>query len=295
MAQSTQTISPLRQRMIDDMRLRKLSPKTQTGYIRAVRQLAGFLGRSPDSATVEELRRHQLHLVDHGISPVSLNATLTGLKFFFAVTADRPEAMAKMHTVRIPRTLPVVLSRDEAARLIASAGNLKYQAALSVAYGAGLRASEVVGLKIGDIDGERMTLRVEQGKGRKDRYAMLSPVLLERLRTWWRVAHAQGKLLEGGWLFPGQQPVNPLSTRQLNRAVHAAAAAAEIDKRVSMHTLRHSFATHLLEQKVDIRVIQVLLGHKKLETTALYAQVATEVLREVIIRLKGYPPHRRHR
>jgi site-specific recombinase XerD len=177
--------------------------------------------------------------------------------------------MAKMHTVRVPRTLPVVLSRSEAARLIAAAPSLKYQAALSVAYGAGLRASEVVGLKIGDIDGERKTLRVEQGKGRKDRYAMLSPVLLARLRTWWRVAHAQGKLLEGGWLFPGQQPVNPLSTRQLNRAVHAAAAAAEIDKRVSMHTLRHSFATHLLEQKVDIRVIQVLLGHKKLDYVPL--------------------------
>ena len=137
--------------------------------------------------------------------------------------------------------------------------------------------------------GERKTLSVEQGKGRKDRYGMLSPELLERLRTWWRVAHARGKLLEGGWLFAGQQPVNPLSTRQLNRAVHAAAVAAEIDKRVSMHTLRHSFATHLLEQKVDIRVIQVLLGHKKLETTALYAQVATEVLREVISPLEGLP------
>jgi len=273
--------------MIDDMRLRKLSPKTQTGYIRAVRQLAGFLQRSPDTATVEDLRRYQLHLVDHGISPVSLNATITGLRFFFEVTLDRAEAMGKMQSVRVPRTLPVVLSRDEAARLIASAGNLKYQVALSVAYGAGLRASEVVGLKIGDVDSQRMTLRVEQGKGRKDRYAMLSPLLLERLRAWWRVAHAQGKLLEGGWLFPGQNPIDPLSTRQLNRAVHAAAATAEIDKRVSMHTLRHSFATHLLEQKVDIRVIQVLLGHKKLETTALYAQVATEVLREVVSPLEG--------
>jgi site-specific recombinase XerD len=165
------------------------------------------------------------------------------------------------------------------ARLIIAAGNLKHQTALSVAYGAGLRASEVVALKVGDIDSQRMTLRIEQGK---DRYATLSPVLLERLRVWWRVAHAQGRMLEGGWLFPGLDPVNPLSTRQLNRAVHAAAEAAHIDKRVSMHTLRHSFATHLLEQKVNIRVIQVLLGHKKLETTALYAHVATDVLREVI-------------
>jgi site-specific recombinase XerD len=289
MTQSTQTISPLRRRMIDDMRLRKLSPKTQTGYIRAVKRLAGYLGRSPDAATAEDLRRFQLYLVDQGISPITLNATLTGLKFFFEVTLERPEAIARMSTVRVPRTLPVVLSRDEAARLIAAAGNLKYQAALSVAYGAGLRASEVVSLKVADIDGERKTLRVEQGKGRKDRFALLSPVLLERLRTWWRVGHAQGRILDGGWLFPGQNPVNPLSTRQLNRAVHAAAAEAEIDKRISMHTLRHSFATHLLEQGVDIRVIQVLLGHKKLETTALYAQVATEVLREVISPLEGLP------
>ena len=289
MTQSTQTIIPLRQRMIDDMRLGKLSPKTQTGYIRAVKRFAGCLGRSPDRAKVEDLRRFQLHLVDHGISPVSLNATITGLRFFFEVTLERADLMARMQHVRVPRTLPVVLSRDEAARLIASAGNLKYQAALSVAYGAGLRASEVVGLKVGDIDRQRKTLRVEQGKGRKDRYAMLSPVLVERLRIWWQLGHAQGKLLEGGWLFPGQSPINPMSTRQLNRAVHAAAAEAEIDKRVSMHTLRHSFATHLLEQKVDIRVIQVLLGHKKLETTALYAQVATEVLREVISPLAGLP------
>ena len=289
MTQSTQPISPLRQRMLDDMRMRKLSPKTQTGYIRAVKRLAGYLGRSPDTARAEDLRRFQLHLVDQGTSPITLNATITGLRFFFEVTLERADLMARMSTVRVPRTLPVVLSRDEAARLIAAAGHLKYQAALSVAYGAGLRASEVVGLKVGDIDGERKTLRVDQGKGRKDRFALLSPVLLERLRTWWRVGHAQGKLLEGGWLFPGQNPINPLSTRQLNRAVHAAAAAAKLDKRVSMHTLRHSFATHLLEQGVDIRVIQVLLGHKKLETTALYAQVATEVLREVISPLEGLP------
>jgi site-specific recombinase XerD len=289
MTQTTRTISPLRQRMLDDMRMRKLAPKTQTGYIRAVKRLAGYLGRSPDSATVEDLRRFQLYLVDHGTSPVTLNATISGLKFFFDVTLDRPEAMARMSTVRVPRKLPVILSRDEVARLIAAAGSLKYQVALSVAYGAGLRASEVVGLKVADVDGERKLLRVDQGKGRKDRYAMLSPVLLERLRTWWRVAHAQGTMRDGGWLFPGQNPINPLSTRQLNRAVHAAAAAAELDKRVSMHTLRHSFATHLLEQKVDIRVIQVLLGHKKLETTALYAQVATEVLRKVISPLEELP------
>jgi site-specific recombinase XerD len=279
---TTRTGTPLRQRMLDDMRMRKMAEHTQEGYVRAVRKLAAFLKRSPDTATVEDLRRFQLELVDSGSGPVTINATITGLKFFFDITLGQPELMAKMQHVRVPRTLPVVLSREEAARLIAAAPNLKHQAALSVAYGAGLRASEVIALKVGDIDSQRMTLRVEQGKGRKDRYAMLSPVLLERLRAWWRLGHAQGKILPGGWLFPGLDPMDPLTARQLNRAVHGAADAAKIDKRVSTHTLRHSFATHLLEQKVDIRVIQVLLGHKKLETTSMYAQVATDLLRSVI-------------
>ena len=287
---SPEVISPLRQRMIDDMRMRRLAPKTQASYVRVVRQFTVFLGRSPDTATIDDLRRYQLHLVDHGVSPISLNAAITGLKFFFTMTLGRSELMAKMHPVRLPRVLPVVLSPEEVGRLIAAATNLKHQTALAVAYGAGLRVSEVVALKVGDIDGERMTLRVEQGKGHKDRYAMLSPILLERLRVWWRVARAQGRMLDGGWLFPGLNPVEPLSARQLNRAVHAAALAADIEKRVSMHTLRHSFATHLLEQKVDIRVIQVLLGHKKLETTALYAQVATDLLREVISPLERLHP-----
>jgi integrase/recombinase XerD len=290
MTQSTQTTSVLRQRMIEDMRMRKLTTKTQIAYVRAVRQFAGFLRRSPDTATAEDLRRYQLHLADHGISPISINAAITGLKFFFETTLDRAQLIGKMQPVHVPQRLPVILRRDEVARLIAAAGNLKHQTALSVAYGAGLRASEVAALKIGDIDSERMTLRIEQGKGHKDRYAMLPPVLLERLRVWWRVARAQGKMLEGGWLFPGLNPIESLSTRQLNRAIHAAARAARIDKRVSMHTLRHSFATHLLEQKVDIRVIQVLLGHKKLETTALYAQVATDLLREVISPLETLHP-----
>jgi integrase/recombinase XerD len=287
---SPRAISPLRQRMIDDMRMRKMAEKTQTHYLRWVQRFAVFLGRSPATATVEDLRRYQLHLVDSGTSPGSLNAAISALKFFFDVTLDRGELMAKMQPVPLPRTLPVVLSRDEVARLIAAAHNLKHQTALSVAYGTGLRVSEVVGLKVTDIDSQRMTLRIEQGKGRKDRYAMLPPLLLERLRTWWRVARAQGKMLDGGWLFPGQNPLQPLTPRQLNRAIYDAALAAGIDKRVSMHTLRHSFATHLLEQKVDIRVIQVLLGHKRLDTTALYAQVATELLHEVISPLEHTVP-----
>jgi integrase/recombinase XerD len=290
MTHTAKPISPLRQRMLDDMALRKLADKTQSTYIRAVANFTRFLGRSPDTATAQDLRRYQLHLVEAGTSSIMLNATITALRFFIAVTLDRADAMAKMSPVREPRRLPVVLSREEVARLIHATGKPKYQAALSVAYGAGLRASEVVGLKVGDIDSTRMTLRIEQGKGRKDRYAMLSPLLLERLRTWLRTARAKGKMFDGGWLFPGQNPVNPMSTRQLNRICHMAAEAAEINKHVSMHTLRHSYATHLLEQKVDIRVIQVLLGHKKLETTALYAQVATEVLREVISPLESLRP-----
>lgn len=290
MDSTTQTVSPLRQRMLDDMRMRKLEPRTQEAYVRAVRKLAAYLKRSPDTATVEDLRNFQLHLVDTGTSPITLNATITGVKFFFDVTLDRRELMARMRPVKVPRTLPVVLSVHEVSRLIAAAHNVKHQVALSVAYGAGLRASEVVGLKVTDVDGQRMTLRVEQGKGRKDRYAMLSPVLLQRLRTWWRVGHAQGKIRPGGWLFPGLDPTDPWSTRQLNRAVHEAADAARLNKRVTTHTLRHCFATHLLERKVDVRVIQVLLGHRKLETTSIYTHVATDLLREVIGPLEQLPP-----
>jgi len=287
---TTPAVSPPRQRMIEDMRMRKLEPKTQQAYIRAVLKLSAYLKRSPDTALAEDLRNFQLHLVDTGTSPITLNATLSGLKFFFDVTLDRGDRLAKMQSVHVPRTLPVVLSRDEVARLLAAAPNLKHQTALTVAYATGLRASEVISLKVGDVDSQRMTLRVEQGKGSKDRYAMLPPLLLERLRAWWRVGHAQGKILPGGWLFPGLNPMDPLSTRQLNRAIHFAADAAKLDKRVSMHTLRHSFATHLLEQKVDIRLIQVLLGHKRLETTTVYTHVATDLLREVISPLENLPP-----
>ena len=281
MTQSIQPISPLRQRMIEDMHLHKLAPKTQTSYLRAVKKLATYLGHSPDTATAEDLRKFQLHLTDKGTSRITINATITALRFFFDVTIGDKNVVSKLNSVPVPRRLPVVLSREEVSRLLESTRSVKYKAAFSVAYGTGLRISEVVALKISDIDSERMTLHVEQGKGRKDRYAMLSPVLLDILRDWWREGHSKGLLLEGGWLFPGQNPVNPLSTRQLSRAIRAVAVAAQIDKRVSMHLLRHSYATHLLEQKVDIRLIQVLLGHSKLETTSLYTQVATDVLQEV--------------
>jgi len=281
MTDSNKSISLLRQRMTEDMTMRKLNPKTQSAYIRAVKKLAQYLHRSPDTATAEELRCFQLHLVELGVSSITLNATITGLRFFFEVTLNRPDVLAGMSHVYEPRRLPLIMSIEEVTRLIEAAGGLKYKAALSVAYGAGLRASEVVHLKVSDIDSQRMVLRVEQGKGKKDRYAMLSPTLLELLRAWYRHACTQRMILPGGWLFPGQNPVNPLSTRQLNRAFHITLEAAGIDKPVSLHSLRHAFATHLLEQNEDIRVIQVLLGHKKLETTARYTQVATKILHKV--------------
>jgi integrase/recombinase XerD len=272
---SDKPISPLRQRMIDDMRARRFSEDTQRDYVRNVRNFAAFLDRSPDTATKEDLRRFQLHMAQQQISPGSINAAIAALRFFFTVTLERPDLVRPLRIVTEPRRAPVVLSQEEVARLLEAAPGLKYKAALSVAYGAGLRVSEVANLKVSDIDSQRMTLRVEQGKGQRDRYVMLSPQLLELLRDWWQGARPQV------WLFPGQNPINPMTPRQLNRAVTAAKDLAGIAKRVSPHTLRHSFATHLLEPGVDIRVIQVLLGHAKLETTALYTRVAVNTVRDI--------------
>ena len=281
MTQSNKPLSPLRQRMLEDMRIRDLTIGTQTGYIRAVKRFTHYLGRSPDTASAEDLRLFQLHMVEEGATTSTLNATVTGLRFFFEVTLSQPELLKKITYVSQPRKLPIILSRDEVSQLLQATGNLKHQAALSVAYGAGLRASEVVRLKVTDIDSDRMIIRVEQGKGHKDRQAMLSPSLLALLRNWYRHANKQRQMLPGGWLFPSLNPINHLSTRQLNRIVHEAHSRTDIDKPVNLHALRHAFATHLLEDGVDIRVIQVLLGHKKLETTATYSHVAARTLREV--------------
>lgn len=268
-------VSPLRQRMIEDMSIRQFGPKTQQDYVRVVADFARFLGRSPDQAEPEDLRRYQLHLAAQGASPAKMNAAVSALRFFFRVTLARSGFSERLATVRKEDRLPQVLSPEEVALLLHCAPSLKHKAALSVAYGCGLRVSEIVHLKVGDIDSERMVIRVEQGKGRKDRYVMLSPDLLELLRRWWRSARPQG------WLFPGRDPGQPITTRQLDRACKAAAAAAALEKRVSMHTLRHSFATHLLERRTDIRVIQVLLGHRKLDTTARYTRVALKTLGSV--------------
>jgi site-specific recombinase XerD len=267
--------SPLRQRMTEDMTSRRYQEKVQKDYLRHVTNFAIFLGRSPDTATPEDVRLFQLHMATRQIGAPTINSAISALRFFFNVTLERPELVRHLTSVHEPRKAPVVLSEEEVVRLLEAAPGLKYRAAFGVAYGAGLRVSEVVALKVSDIDSKRMTLRIEQGKGQRDRYVMLSPQLLEWLRDWWRAARPQA------WLFPGMNPVNPMSARQLSRVVSDTAREAGIAKRVSPHTLRHSFATHLLEHNVDIRVIQVLLGHAKLETTALYTRVAVNTIRDV--------------
>ena len=275
------TISPLRQRLIDDMSMRRFSWETQRNYVRDVGRFATFLGCPPDLATAEDLRRFQVEQQDAGVPVPTINSIVSALRFFFTHTIDRPDLARKLVRVAHPRTLPVVLSRDEVARLLNATTCVKHQAALSVAYGAGLRVAEVAALKVTDIDSERMLIRVERGKGGRYRNAMLPGDLLILLRQWWKVGRQEGVMHRDGWLFPGQHHGKPISTRQLYRIVVEAAQAAQIPKRVGPHTLRHSFATHLLEDGVDIRVIQALLGHAKLDNTALYARVATRTVRAV--------------
>lgn len=271
----------LRQRMIEDMNVRGFCAKTQHDYLRIVSRFAVFLGRSPGSAAAEDVRRFQVEQREAGMPAPAMNSRVAALRFFFTTTLDRPDLSRRLVRVSYPRRLPMVLSPDEVARLLAATTCLKHRAALSVAYGAGLRVAEVAALKVADIDSRRMLIRVERGKGGRDRNAMLSPDLLALLREWWKEGRRLGIMNADGWLFPGQTYTKPISTRQLSRVVEEAAKAAQISKHVSPHTLRHSFATHLLEDGVDIRVIQVLLGHAKLENTALYTKVATRTVRAV--------------
>ena len=256
---ATAPISPLRQRLIDDMNMRRFSRETQRNYLRDVGRFATFVGRLPDTATAEDLRRFQVEQREAGVPAPTMNSIVSALRFFFTRTLDRPDLARRLVRVAHSRKLPVVLSPDEVARLLSATTCLRRQAALSVAYGAGLRVAEVSGLKVSDIDSERMLLRVERGKGGQYRNAMLSADMLALLRQWWKVGRRQGVMHPKGWLFPGQHAGKPISTRQWRRIVVEAARAADIAKRVGPHTLRHSFATHLLEDGVDIRVIQALL------------------------------------
>jgi integrase/recombinase XerD len=265
-------VSPLRRRMIEDMTVRNLSPATQRSYLHAVAKFSRFFGRSPAQLDLEDVRSFQVHLVAGGMSWPALNQTVCALRFFFGVTLGRADLPERIPHAREPRKLPVVLGADEVVRFLDAVSGLKHRAALTTAYAAGLRVSEVVSLKVADIDSSRMVIRVEQGKGAKDRYVMLSPQLLGILRRYWRLARP------ARWLFPGRDADHPLHPTVLQGACRSARAAAGLDKRVTMHTLRHSFATHLLEGGTDIRIIQALLGHSNLQTTARYTQVATSTI-----------------
>jgi site-specific recombinase XerD len=265
-------MSPLRRRMIEDMTVRNLSPATQRSYVHAVVKFARFFGRSPDRLTLEDVRTYQVHLVARGISWPALNQTVCALRFLYGVTLGRPDLPERIAYAREPSKLPVVLSADEVVRFLEAVPSLKSRAALTTAYAAGLRASEVASLKISNIDSGRMVIRIDQGKGGRDRYVMLSPQLLGILRAYWRLARPVH------WLFPGRDGEHPIHPAVLHAACRSACAAADLDKRVTVHTLRHSFATHLLESGTDIRIIQALLGHANLQTTARYTQVATHII-----------------
>jgi site-specific recombinase XerD len=281
---SIDVVSPLRQRMIEDMTARKLGAGTQRFHISSCKRFAAFLQRSPDTATVEDIRRFQLHLAETGTSIPNRNRLMTGLRFLFRVTLRRLDLAAEIYHLREPQKIPQVISPDEARRLLVVADSLRTRLLLSLAYGCGLRAGEVVRLKVKHIDSAQRIIRIEQGKGRKDRNVMLPAETLDLLRQWWKARlsrHDAATPVAERWLFPGKRPGKPMTTRQLTRLFHEAVDAAGIRKNVTLHVLRHSFATHLLERGTDIRIIQALLGHEKLDTTARYARVATAMIAAV--------------
>lgn len=270
------TMSPLRRRMIEDMTIRNLSPATQQSYIREVAKFSRYFGKSPAQLGLEEVRGYQVHLASQRLAWATLNHTVCALRFFYGVTLGRTGLPELIPYARNPRKLPVVLSREEVVRFLEAVPGLKSRIALTTAYAAGLRLSEAVALKPCDIDSQRMLIRIENGKGGKQRQAMLSEQLLKILRAYWLRTRPRV------WLFPGRDPRRHINPKMLAMACHAACEAAGLSKHVTVHTLRHSFATHLLEGGTDLRIIQVLLGHNHLTTTALYAQVATNILAKTI-------------
>ncbi|MCW1842251.1 tyrosine-type recombinase/integrase [Prosthecomicrobium hirschii] len=282
-------MSPLRRRMIEDMTVRNLSPATQRSYVHAVQKFSRHFGCSPDGLDLEDVRAFQVHLVSTGISWAALNQIVCALRFFYGVTLGRDAIPERIPYARKPRTLPIVLSGDEVVRFLEAVSSLKARVALTTAYAAGLRVSEVCGLRVDDIDSSRMVIHVSRGKGGKARYVMLSPELLGILRSYWRLARPKDVL------FPGRDPDKPIEPTVLHAACRSAVAATGLGKRVTVHTLRHSFATHLLENGTDIRIIQVLLGHEHLSTTARYTQVSTDTIRSTTspldrLRLEVTPP-----
>ena len=278
------TVTPLRQRMLEDMTARKLGLHSQRSHIESCKRFAVWLKRSPDTATADDVRAFQLHLIESGLSIPNRNRIMSGVKFLLRVTLRRHDLVAEIYHLREPQRIPLILSQDETQRLLLMAPNLKTCVLLSLAYGTGLRVGEVVRLKVRHIDSLQSIIRVEQGKGLKDRHVMLSPDTLVLLRDWWTERSTRwdsGAPAEDRWLFPGRRKGLHLSTRQVSRLFHEATEAAGIRKAVTLHTLRHSFATHLFDRGVDIRTIQALLGHDKLETTARYTRVATGMISAV--------------
>jgi site-specific recombinase XerD len=265
-------MTPLRRRLLDDMTVRNLSPATQQSYVYAVAKFSRFFRAPPDRLGVEEVRAYQVHLAGLGLSWSHINQVSCALRFFFGVTLGRKDAVVRIVSAKEPKKLPTVLSADEIVRFLEAVPGLRNRTALTTAYSAGLRVSEVVALKVGDIDSGRMVIRVEHGKGGKDRYVMLSPQLLTILRAYWRLTRPSH------WLFPGRDDNRPVCAATLQSACRVAAREAGVDKSVTVHILRHSFATHLLEAGTDIRIIQVLLGHARLMTTAIYTRVATNLI-----------------
>jgi site-specific recombinase XerD len=277
----TEAIGALRRRMIEDMAARKLGRHSQRSHIHSCKRFAAFLGRSPDTATPDDVRGFQLHLIESGLSICNRNRIMTGVRFLFRVTLRRHDLAAEVYHLKEPQKLPLVMSPDETKRLLAMARNLKVRVVLSLGYGCGLRAGEVVRLQVKHIDSAQGIIRVEQAKGRKDRNVMLSAEVLALLRQWWTARPTRydaGMSPQERWLFPGRKPGRPMTTRQLNRLFHETTEAAGIRKTITLHSLRHSFATHLLERGTDIRIIQALLGHAKLDATARYTRVATGMI-----------------
>ena len=266
-------MTALRQRMIADMQLRGLTPETQQNYIHHVAGFARYFGRSPEQLDIEAVRQYQLYLLnERKLSPETINQYISAIKFLYLTTLEMPWTDEYFPRIRRAHKLPVVLSQEEVLAFFDHIPSIKYRAALMTSYGAGLRVSEAAALKISDVDSQRMLLRIEQGKGHKDRYAMLSPRLLEVLRRYYCAAHPQF------YLFPSWRQKRHLCPGSLQLACREAALRAGIHKRVTVHTLRHSFATHLLENGTDIRIIQVLLGHSRIDTTARYAAVSPRVV-----------------
>lgn len=262
-------MTPLRRRMLDDLRIRNFSPHTQKAYIRYVARFARHFGSSPDQLGPEHIRAFQVYLANAGASYATLTQVTSALRFLYRVTLQKDCVVERIPYPKPERHLPVVLSREDVIKLLSSPQNIKHRAILTVCYAAGMRISEATHLRVSDIDSKRMVIRIHQGKGKKDRMVPLSSTLLELLREYWRIARPTD------WLFPGKKQSQPITRRSVQRVCERARKAAGLDARVTAHTLRHSFATHLLEAGTNVRTIQLLLGHASLSTTATYTQVAT--------------------